>query len=656
MVEVTFNDDAWHLHLDRWGLFKDDPQTSKQAQGLERVDFPRTVSQAILLRLVEFCCGMHYSSVGYQIPEMATCMQLVLQDDMSIGILGALDLVRSVLGLASDTPVLLMVDELAKLNHPKAYLHLLCSIMDSCKGSAAVPRSFYLTTSTYGCMDLVNFATNSNRPINLQPLPPLFPISLSHDNANLPAILQLFKSPLTSLQRALFSEAERREIKQKQLKRNKAHRKAKKLTGAPAPPSKDPSLELAIHADVQKMSETKSVFCFLSQLILVAGGHPRRLAVLLAKLRTFTHILENRREKLPPDTVDDVLAMLNDDQERSRLLAALDPSSESPNLFSTIVEMMEQICPMSLGEPQLEESVMSRLVVPFAFPTSDRTKKALSSALDMIEDGVCSFLPQKQGGKGLLYIPYPILIQLDLPFGDFIPSLTRYGGANDALGRCFETAMENVVNTFAMLSPQEGFRLGYICRRTNTGPPDLFKLLLRPLPPGSTVDSKTFGYLPYPPRMNGEDCSCLHLLTEAAAGMYSLPKHNPHINAIGLFDLVKQQEGTRRVVVFFQWKDWYEDKDMLLRWRDSQAFAREEHPGTVQFLSDPVNSLAFVFILGSANPLESLRHRKSNGNSPGPILLEQEGIMDLSHMRSWFPTAGYNLQAAHKLRRIYSSN
>ena len=28
--------------------------------------------------------------------------------------------------------------------------------------------------------------------------------------------------------------------------------------------------------------------------------------------------------------------------------------------------------------------------------------------------------------------------------------------------------------------------------------------------------------------------------------------------------------------------------------------------------------------------------------------------MDLSHMQSWFPTAGYNLQAAHKLRRVYS--
>ena len=36
-------------------------------------------------------------------------------------------------------------------------------------------RDIHLAITTYGCVDLTKFATNSNRPLNLQPLPPLLP-------------------------------------------------------------------------------------------------------------------------------------------------------------------------------------------------------------------------------------------------------------------------------------------------------------------------------------------------------------------------------------------------------------------------------------------------------------------------------------------------
>ena len=214
--------------------------------------------------------------------------------------------------------------------------------------------------------------------------------------------------------------------------------------------------------------------------------------------------------------------------------------------------------------------------------------------------------------------------------------------------------MNNVLNTFAMLSPQDGFQLGAICRTSDSGSHGFFEMKLKPLPNGSEVDYHTFEHIPYPPNgSRNAPCPSLRHLTDADAGMYSLPKGNPYIDAIGLFDLVNQKAGIRRIVVFFQWKDWYEDKDMLQRWRDSQVFVKE-HLETANTLNDPVNSLAFTFVLGSANPLKCLRNDDPQSVTESEPLLEREGIMDLSHMQRWFPTAGYNLQAAHKLRIIYS--
>ena len=356
------------------------------------------------------------------------------------------------------------------------------------------------------------------------------------------------------------------------------------------------------------------------------------------------------------DTVNNVQAILNNDQERAGFLAALDPSSEFPNWYSDIVEQMEQVSDPMIGfyehQSKFDEAVQRHLVVPFAFPTNNDERLLLSSTLFMIQAGKCSFLLQRESTKGLLYVPYPILIQLELPLGDFLPSLTRYISCNDKTGRSFETVMDNVINTFAILSPQEGLQLGTICRRTASESQNLFKCKLKPFPRVSEVNNQAFGYFPYDPKTNVV-CPQLHLLHDAAAGMYSLPKGNPYIDAIGLFDLVNQKAGIRRIVVFFQWKDWYEDKDMLQRWRDSQVFVKE-HLETANTLNDPVNSLAFTFVLGSANPLKCLRNDDPQSVTESEPLLEREGIMDLSHMQRWFPTAGYNLQAAHKLRIIYS--
>jgi hypothetical protein len=410
-VGITFNDDALTLKLDQWGVFKTD-SNDMPLEDPPMGNFSRTVAQAILLRLVEFCCGTHYSTMerdGVFVQEMTECMQLVLQLEMSP--LKALALVRTVLGMTPNAPVLLMVDELAKLNNPRRCLTLLCEIMDSEKAINSTPRKFYLTASTFGCMELINFATGSNRAIDLQPLPPLFPLSLSRSDTDLPAILQLLKSPQPSSPKSQLSESQIRD-KSKHQKGRRERRRAKKANGVSIISPKDPALQAP--AEVQKRKETKSVFSYLSQLILFAGGHPRRLALLLDSLQTFTSILGVQPEGIPlVDTVNNVQAMLNNDQERAGLLAALDPSSEFPNWYSDIVEQMEQVSDPMIGfyehQSKFDEAVQRHLVVPFAFPTNNDERLLLSSTLFMlIQAGKCSFLPQRESTKGLLYVPYLI--------------------------------------------------------------------------------------------------------------------------------------------------------------------------------------------------------------------------------------------------------
>ena len=390
----------------------------------------------------------------------------------------------------------------------------------------------------------------------------------------------------------------------------------------------------------------------------MAGGHPRRLGILLISLRTLTSILRplrDSREKQLPDTVDDVRAILDSEQERASLLAALDPSSKTPNWYSNLVCEMDGLVKMTgfYGERrQFDETVQKRLVEPFGFPENDYQKEALRSTLFMIQEGKCSFLPQPNSSEGLLCVPYPILIQLELPFGDFLPSLTRYITSTDSSGRTFEVVMNNVLNTFAMLSPQDGFQLGAICRTSDSGSHGIFEMKLKPLPKGSEVDYHTFEHIPYPPNgSRNAPCPSLRHLTDADAGMYSLPESNPHIDAIGLFDLVRQQSGKHRLVVFFQWKDWYRDDGMLETWRRDQEFARKDHLATVEYLNDLSTVLHLPLFL--ANPLECFE--ALDPNAAPESIKEREGVMDLSHMQRWFPTAGYNVQAAHKLRRVYKS-
>ena len=102
------------------------------------------------------------------------------------------------------------------------------------------------------------------------------------------------------------------------------------------------------------------------------------------ELTSILRPLRDSREKQLPDTVDDVRAILDNDQERARLLATLDPSSKTPNWYSNLVYEMDQLVSMTgfyAERLRFDEMVQKRLVVPFEFPRNDDQKEALRSTI-----------------------------------------------------------------------------------------------------------------------------------------------------------------------------------------------------------------------------------------------------------------------------------
>ena len=98
--------------------------------------------------------------------------------------------------------------------------------------------TLHMSVTAYGCVDLAKFATISNRPLAVQPLPPIFPVGDFQDPKALPPLLQVFAD-----------EAIR-----------------KKLPSRPT--------------DLKAYAE-------LSQLLASSGGHPRRVESLFGGLAEY---------------------------------------------------------------------------------------------------------------------------------------------------------------------------------------------------------------------------------------------------------------------------------------------------------------------------------------------------------------------------------
>ena len=95
----------------------------------------------------------------------------ILSKDVD-SILHAVVAARHFAKVPDSAPVLLAVDEHDKINEwggsPAIFMSTLTQLADK-------HRDIHLAITAYGCVDLTKFATNSNRPLHWQPLPPLLP-------------------------------------------------------------------------------------------------------------------------------------------------------------------------------------------------------------------------------------------------------------------------------------------------------------------------------------------------------------------------------------------------------------------------------------------------------------------------------------------------
>jgi hypothetical protein len=144
---------------------------------------------------------------------------------------------RRLLGAPEDTKVLLAVDEIAKFAEDLQHVRVVNALISRlCRYSDRDPR-LYLTLSAYGARDIATFATGSNRPILLQPLPPIFPVApmLPGHTEVLPPVLRVFADEKLRMQLPAWG---------------------------------------------------RPLYARLSRILLSTGGHPRSVRDVLAKLRS----------------------------------------------------------------------------------------------------------------------------------------------------------------------------------------------------------------------------------------------------------------------------------------------------------------------------------------------------------------------------------
>jgi hypothetical protein len=127
----------------------------------------------------------HHNAVMEKVPTLAS----------------ALSVLKELLGLPADIPILIAVDELAKFDSDnQSYasaitVQALKDITSFCdKRKIGSTNPVFPCVSVYGCIDLLTFSAGSDRRLYLQLLSPVFPFIDGVDVSRLPLILRAFAS------------------------------------------------------------------------------------------------------------------------------------------------------------------------------------------------------------------------------------------------------------------------------------------------------------------------------------------------------------------------------------------------------------------------------------------------------------------------------
>jgi hypothetical protein len=614
-IEVSFNDDASFLNINI-------PPNGT-------LEFEQLVIRGILLRLVEFVAGNNFSELDDVTSNIQEQMEFIKHlcstSVVANTIREALEVVRSQLGVCNDTPILLAVDEINKLIDDDYYfLSALCALEDAEIRRSKMPnnsRRFWLTASTN---KLQKFATRSNRPLDLQPLPPIFPVSLDGiDSNSLPMILRIFESNYRL-----------------------------KLPFSP---------------------EALELYKDISKLLLNSGGHPRRVRALMGTLFELDKIYKS---------VEDVIKALHGWKfDDLRAIVGASVTRINRNMNSILRWEPSKACDSLV----LDTQFLYDLVHLFSFPTSVAEAETHKSFLAAVQSGWGVFLPMDHL-RGLLLVPYPCLVCM-ASFKNILKplavSIEQYVESVDRSGKAFEKCIYESLRFFTAV--RQTFTLREWCQFAGSSSinekQSVFDLELT----GVLNSSDTWEFCPSIFEKSQLHTCTADDFKSKPPGVYWLAhKFNLTCDIVIIANVSPNSTTVvKRLVIFMQIKDWFLDYCqvdnntlfMLGAWRWAQQFVLSPtvykskwNKNSTPYHNDVATifendlSIKPVFILFSANPifLDDNENLPKFDHCPTTIdeyrtqtLRADEGLANLEHMKSWLPTVAYNVQVVHTLKSLW---
>lgn len=615
-IEVTFNDDQGG------GLWKGNRAISTD------LDLQCAIALRILHRAVAKKCDDNRAKRIISKNQGLLLEQLSAEHEEQEPIEMALHVARHLAGVSETAPVLLAVDELVKAAHgggrsTSTMMTDLGLLLDT---KCFLKPPVYLAVTTYYSNDLASFATASNRPLLLQPLPPLLP---AMPTGLSPQQVQA----LPPMLRALADEEIRKSL---------------------------PSCEETV---------PRSVLGRVSQLLQAAGGHPRRVYALFAQLEKFNpstplpvgdHAPDRRWGEMFVSELDDWLT-----QGYSRSLQVMSECEAFD--FSATVDL---------------DGLAAATATPFNFPDNRTAAHQCLPFLTASEFGMCQFIApdDHQPLRGFAYIPLPVLqlIKGHRPTGgaslnalnDLTDALTAFGSAGPSgpphlAGKPFEDLIE--ASLVLYLRHNLTLTLSQLCG----GSTHLLTTLVRGGPATNHLKGiKRFPLNPQPTTIPPADkpwdaFSLVQLITtfRRAGNAPLIFRPSDPLNVSGdIFCLLPRagagQSGALLVVVqckahFCRTK--LDQKVTLKKWRKGRRFftdsaltfttTNEERPNPIPELL-AANNITPVFLLFCTNPVDTA---KAN-------LGADEGVVDLVRMRSWLPTAAFAAECATVLRALFRTS
>ena len=578
--ELTFNDDQGGL----W----------KGGNVIAGRDLEEALAVRIIHRLLELYMGTEKCDSFVRAESPLLNSICVLEDPFE----AALRIVRRVLGVSKDTKIMLGVDELAKAgpNRP--------SLLKCLTGKLDKDPKLFLSVSAYGCVDLSTFATDSNRILLLQPLPPIFTVNAWKNQLVLPDVLRVFAD--------------------KRLRKNLKFR-----------------------------PEDKVVYAQLSRLMLASGGHPRRVEYLLSGLSEFN--VEGNKF-----TSYQLQCFLNSEESTIKFYMNLVVLQELKSIPPSDLELLAKDCANSFLFPVNADS--ARMHQPFLQGTQVGSCAFIPGS-DVDGKGH-AYIPMPV----LMSFPlcgedYPCACALFMLYF----CLEAYSNIDTPMirGKTLERVV--LYATLLYARANEGIAdPSVFCSQFGSGvkpveSPDLPNIhILKPevvKKIGHWEDVIRFpSATRYPSGVKGSARSAADALARDVHAMVNSLNDNPdwaggifaptdpsNIGGVvfGLFHPRERQ--TYYTLLVIQCKDWFSDinrgASIMSEWEKSKT-------------AFPVNADGFIegtnvkplFLLFTCNPLEEKYTCKYN-----------EGICDILTMRKWLPTAAYACESGYRMRELFSS-